>query len=581
MNVNRTILHLVRLALVLALAWTIAYIVWTHPLFQFDPDSLKLPSLQDVAAHDYLQERGQYSSVTEALDDAHVQLNALGVHASATHFTAARPASSAVAHAESSVEPAFLTAPDSAPGDQFGWSVAIDGDIAIVGTPHDDDHGTSSGAAYIFARSQDGMDNWTLVKKLTAHDGEQHDFFGGAVAISGDIAFVGVYGDDVHGSRSGSVYLFGRNEGGSDNWGFVDKITAPDGAANDHFGISLAVSEGMVIVGAHNDNDHGTNSGSAYIFEQHHCGSDSWVFVAKLTAPEPHGAPQDFFGTAVAINGDVAIVGADGDDDHGSRSGSAYVFQRNQDGSDNWGFVKKLMADNPTARDFFGSAVAVNGDIAIVGVPRDDEKGTDAGAAYLFERNQGGSDNWGLIKKLTADDAAAHDFFGHSVTISGNDAIIGAYGDDDHGGTSGSAYVFSRDQDGTDNWGQAIKLYATHAAAIDRFGYAVAAGGDSAIIGAWGDKVNGNDSGSAYIYNNVSSLPSAPAVFNAANTAIVQPDTEEQILAGIDPHPRTPLFHDAEETDEAEEIVLSRESAERAMEGVQFTEQVFLPLINR
>ena len=120
---------------------------------------------------------------------------------------------------------------------------------------------------------------------------------------------------------------------------------------------------------------------------------------------------------------------------------------------------KKLTAIDGLANDYFGYRVSISGDTAIVGAYGDDDRVADIGSAYIFSRDHGGADNWGQAKKLTASDGLASDYFGHSVSISGDTAIIGAYGDDDAGSSSGSAYIFSRDHGGAGNWGEVEKIH--------------------------------------------------------------------------------------------------------------------------
>ncbi|MCH7922841.1 MAG: FG-GAP repeat protein [Nitrospinae bacterium] len=162
---------------------------------------------------------------------------------------------------------AKLTASDAAPGDFFGVSVAIAGDTAVVGAQLGDGAVSDSGSAYVFGRNQGGTDNWGQVAKLTALDGAPVDRFGRSVAIAGETVVVGALGDDDAGGASGSAYVFGRNEGGADNWGQVAKLTASDAAGDDIFGFSVAIAGETVVVGASfNDHAGGTDAGSAYVF---------------------------------------------------------------------------------------------------------------------------------------------------------------------------------------------------------------------------------------------------------------------------------------------------------------------------
>jgi len=374
-----------------------------------------------------------------------------------------------------------LLASDGATCDWFGDSVAVAGDTIVVGAVNDDDKGFESGSAYVFRRNQGGADNWGQVTKLTASDGAAADWFAYSVAAAGDTIAVGAPSDDDKGSDSGSAYVFHRNQGGTDNWGQVTKLTASDGAAAELFGYSVSVARDVIVVSAQN---------SAYVFHRSRGGADNWGEVAKLTASD--GAAGNSFGHSVAVAGDTIVVGADRDDDKGVRSGSAYVFDRNQGGADNWGQVTKLTASDGAANEWFGSSVAVAGDVIVVGA---------WGSAYVFHRNQGGADNWGQVTKLTGSDGAANDSFGSSVAIAGHTIVVGAANDDDKGFESGSAYVFVRNQGGADNWGQVTKLTASDGAGYDYFGDSVAVAGDTIVVGAWGDDDKGDRSGSAYVFH--------------------------------------------------------------------------------
>jgi len=320
------------------------------------------------------------------------------------------------------VEQQKLTASDGAAYDQFGYSVSISGDYAIVGAYLDDDKGTDSGSAYIFLRSGT---SWSQQAKLTASDGNAYDCFGNSVSISGDYAIVGAYYDDVNGMvDSGSAYVFFRS---GTSWSQQAKLTASDGAAFDYFGWSVSISGDYAIVGAYGDDVNGSFSGSAYIFLR---GGTSWSQQAKFTASD--GAAEDWFGWSVSINGDYAIVGAWGDD---GEKGSACIFKRVDT---SWSQQDKLTASDGAVGDYFGWSVSISGDYAIVGAYGDD---SHKGSAYIFKR---GGTSWSEQDKLTASDGAAGDRFGWSVSVSGDYAIVGACLDDYKGYASGSAYIYSR-----------------------------------------------------------------------------------------------------------------------------------------
>jgi len=397
---------------------------------------------------------------------------------------------------------AKLTASDAAADDQFGRSVAVDGDTAVIGAHRDDDSATNSGSAYVFTRSGT---TWSQQAKLTASDAAANDYFGKSVAVDGNTAVIGAYGDDANGGTdSGSAYVFTRS---GTAWSQQAKMTASDAAANDWFGYSVAVSGDTAVIGVpFDDNDSGTDSGSAYVFVR---SGTTWNQQAKLTASD--AAAGDNFGWSVAVSGDTAVIGANGDDDGGNSSGAAYVFVRN---GTTWSQQAKLTANDAAANDWFGSSVAVDGNTAVIGAYYNDDGGTDSGSAYVFTRS---GTVWSQQAKLTASDAAAGDNFGVSVAVDGDTAVIGAYRDDDNGANSGSAYVFTRS---SATWSQQAKLTAGDAAANDRFGYSVAVNGDTAVIGAVWDDDGGTDSGAAYVFTRSGTVWSQQAKLTASDAAV-------------------------------------------------------------
>ncbi len=340
---------------------------------------------------------------------------------------------------------------------RFGNSVSISGGTVIIGSPRssfscNDSFSIHHGSAYIYERHQ----TWGLIAKLTAFDCDNHSmsYFGKAVSISGDTAVVGAIWDkgacpddpDDPYCDTGSVYIFRRNIGGPNNWGLDVKRIPFDGEDEDYFGGSVSISGDTVVVGAYGDDDMGHNSGSAYIFEQHHGGMNSWGLVAKLTAFD--GEVLDWFGWSLSINGDTVVVGAPIDDDACPgdpycNSGSVYIFERNKGGLDNWGLVKKITASDTGLMEYFGGSVSISGDTVVVGASGNDAAAVESGALYIFERNYGGTNNWGQVTKITTSDAEEGDLLGESVSISGDTVVGGVLRDDDLGYYSGSAYIFS------------------------------------------------------------------------------------------------------------------------------------------
>lgn len=386
---------------------------------------------------------------------------------------------------------AKLNASDGAPVDQFGAAMAISGNTLVVGARLHGD--SSSGSAYIFERDADGPGAWEQVASLTAADGAADDHFGESVAINGDTVVVGANGDDDLGPNSGSAYIFGRNAGGPGNWGQVAKLTAGDGGAFDAFGDAVAISGDSVVVGAPTHDAIDFDAGAAYIYERDAGGPGQWGEVTKLTASD--GGNGDYFGLSLAISGATVVVAANGD-----RPGSAYVFERGAGGPGHWGEVAKLIGSGGGPFDLFPDAVVIDGDTIVAAASSDDEIDTSAGATYIFERDAGGPGNWGQVAKLTAPDAAAFDSFGASVAIAGATLVVGARNDDDLGINSGSAYVYERDAGGPGNWGKVAKLTGPDGGTRDEFGRSVALDGGTVVVGAPLDDDLGSDAGAAYVF---------------------------------------------------------------------------------
>lgn len=364
-----------------------------------------------------------------------------------------------------------LIASDGESGDWFGISVSIDGDYAIVGA-RDDDGG--KGSAYVFKRTDAA---WSQEEKLTASDGAAGDWFGISVFIYGDYAFVGADADDnSNGVNAGSAYVFKRTGA---SWIEEAKLTASDGTANDYFGRSVSIDGDYAIIGAYYDNN---IAGSAYVFK---LTGENWMEEDKLTASD--GEASDYFGITHSIEGEYVVIGAYRDDNsNGVDAGSVYVFKRT---GTSWVEQVKLIALDGEAGDRFGIEVSMDGGYAIIGAYYDD---ANTGSAYMFKRT---GEDWMEEDKLTASDGGIDNFFGRSVSIDGDYAIIGAWGDNSF---AGSMYVFKCT--GT-SWVEQDKLIASDGESGDRFAYQVSIDGDYSIVGAYyDDNNNGVEAGSAYIF---------------------------------------------------------------------------------
>ncbi|MEO2049086.1 MAG: PQQ-binding-like beta-propeller repeat protein [Pirellulales bacterium] len=310
---------------------------------------------------------------------------------------------------------------------------------------------------------------------LTASDAAADDRLGQAVAIEGNIAVVGANRNDDAGTNSGSAYLFDTTTGNE-----LFKLTASDAEAKAIFGHSVAIDGTTAIVSAYGDNHAGTNSGSVYLFDVI-TGNE----LLKLTASD--AAEGDQFGHGLDISGDRVIAGSYRNDDAGRDSGSAYLFDATT-GEE----LFKLTASDAAAGDWFGYWTAISGNIAVVGSRRADGVGTNSGAVYLFDVTTGNE-----LMKLTASDAKEGDEFGYAVDIEGNKLIVGTWGYNYTGGGPGSAYVFN-----VSTGNELFKLTPSDHGLGDEYGYAVGISGNTAIVGSFGDNADsGSNSGSAYLFD--------------------------------------------------------------------------------
>ena len=257
--------------------------------------------------------------------------------------------------------------PYDAPISSFGNSVSLSGDYALISAPFDDDSGNNSGSAYIFYRSGT---SWSQQAKLIASDGAEGNQFGHSVSISEDYALIGAHFDDDNAGGSGSAYIFYRS---GTSWSQQAKLTASDGAEGDQFGQSVSISEDYALIGAFYDDGSGNNSGSAYIFYR---SGTSWSQQAKLTASD--AAEDAKFGSAVSILGDYAAIGASHGNDY---MGSGYIFRRE---GTTWIQYANLTAYDGANSDYFGYAIAISEDSALLGANGDDDSGSYSGSAYFF-----------------------------------------------------------------------------------------------------------------------------------------------------------------------------------------------------
>ena len=398
------------------------------------------------------------------------------VHAAAADTVeTARYATLGQAVAATVTQDAKLVASDDDPADNFGWSVSLDGDRALVGAYRDDEAGANAGAAYVFAfdAGQPPGQQWSQEAKLIASDAAPGDRLGESVSLSGDRALVGAADHEPAGAAYVFVYDAGQPPG--QRWVEEAKLTG-DGLV---VGSSVALDGDRALVSA--------NLGVALVFQRAGAG---WTQEAELTADD--GSPGLGFGSALALDGDRALVGA-----QAFVGGAAYVFAF---GGVEWEQEAKLTAAAPAEPWQFGRSVALSGDRALVGSRLDESPPTFInGAAYVYAFDGA---SWSQEAQLTPNDSAPFDLFGYSVSLDGERALVGAPTEsskpsDPNANEPGSAYVFAL-VDGT--WTQRAKLTAGDGAARDEFGVAVSISGDRALVGAHQDDDGGPLSGSAYVF---------------------------------------------------------------------------------
>lgn len=364
-----------------------------------------------------------------------------------------------------------LVANDRTDGANLGFSVHIDGDYAIVGARSDSEGLTGqavinqAGSAYIFKKDAGGTDNWGLIKKLVASDRGVQDYFGNSVHLKGDYAIVGarLEQDDAAGQNpinaAGSAYIFKKDEGGTDNWGEVKKVVASDRGNTANFGYRVFITADYAVITApfEEKDASGQNSaleaGAVYILGKNAGGADNWGEVQKIVAS--NRATSDWFGYSVDVFNDYMVIGAARKNDvtnSFTKAGAAYLFQKDANGI--WNEIKILEGSSADEEDYFGESVAINENYIAIGAIREDDDMTlggnynDAGAVYIFKKEEGGVDNWGEFQKITNSDRDDFDYFGASVCFDGNNLMVGTTRERLDGNgmndqfSAGAAYVF-------------------------------------------------------------------------------------------------------------------------------------------
>jgi len=325
------------------------------------------------------------------------------------------------------VQTAMLTSDTPGIGDWYGRSVAIGKDVAFVASPHEDDFGSDYGAVYIY--EYDGI-SWNQSQKITAQDGICSALFSNSLInmdYDDGTLIVGAPGDDTNGMASGAAHIFCKSSG---SWIEIAKLVAPDGDSFDMYGISVAVDDDLVVVGARNDEAYAGSAGSAYIYQKV---SGSWIYQSKIVSADITSG--DWFGQSADIDNGIVVVGS---------NDAAYVFENLDVTGHDWQQTAKLTSADGQLTNSFGYSVAIeNNDIAV----GDRDGGSEvSGHIHLFEYDGA---NWIGLTKLSSDSGMPLDYLGHSIAISGDTVVGGIPQDDDSGTDSGSGIFFENAFNGT------------------------------------------------------------------------------------------------------------------------------------
>lgn len=361
--------------------------------------------------------------------------------------------------------------------DETGYSVGISGSFAVAGARGEDTRGTNAGAAYVLEAIPGG---WQEFQKLTASDGADDDKFGSSVAISGNVVVVGSFGDDP----GGSAYVYRFN---GSTFQFEQKLVASDAVSGDSFGFAVDVSGSVIVVGAYGVDDNGASSGAAYVFRFN---GSSWREEQKLYSPS--AVAYDFYGAAVAVDQNQIVVGAYLDDSLATNAGAAYPYRWT---GSSWVSEGRIVGNDSVAEDRFGTVVALSGSVLVAATDDHSSLAPNAGAAWVYTKS---GSSWLFDQKLEASDGSDFDRFGVSADTDGQSIVVGAYQhESDFRTDAGAAYRFVR-SGGV--WVEEAKIVAPDAYYWDYFGFAVGVDGDATIVGSTQEDTRGNNAGAVYIF---------------------------------------------------------------------------------
>ncbi|VAW27098.1 hypothetical protein MNBD_BACTEROID06-1858, partial [hydrothermal vent metagenome] len=387
------------------------------------------------------------------------------------------------------LELAILKSSDQLPGDGFGFSLDIKGDIVLAGSPYDDVSFSEDGSAYLFNKPISGWVDMTETAKLTSISADHNNNFGSSVSIGEDYVVVGAPREDGGGWGIGAAYIYERPVSGWASATESAKLTASDGDLEFNVGVAVEANGNYVYVGA----NYKYSSGSVYVFSKTGANWVNSTEIEKITNP---GNPaRSRFGYSIATRSSQLLLG---DSENG---GSIEIYETSNGSWTDLEHISQLSQAFETSYwDRFGEAVAIEGNIAVVGASSDDLVNYNAGIAYVFELTNG---TWINIARLSVSDGERGDYFGRSVDIKGGLIIVGSPGVDDPLSDLydvGAVYTYVKPQNGWVDMTETQKITLQDPESRDNFGNSVAIGLDFIVVGQ-NDKGCLGCSGSVLVYH--------------------------------------------------------------------------------
>jgi len=367
----------------------------------------------------------------------------------------------------------------------------------MIGAEDETVNSISSGTVYAYKRFVDSLQ---LIKKITPSNPSGLMRFSNGMSVEKTTMIVGAWSTGVSSNGSffpaaGMAYIFEEDAGGVDNWGEVKALQAPI-VGSDAFGFSVDIGDDIIAVGAYRTDDGNvSNTGKVYLYGRNTDGVNNWGLIKEVILPG--AVAEDEFGRWVEVNESTLAVYSSTP----NSQGRVDIFDRNEGGIDNWGHITTIVSSAPSVGNSFGDELSLENDRLLIGALREiNTNFFNAGRAFLHEKDAGGPNNWGLVKTFEPTTNGNNQEFGNSVDLSGDYMIIGAEEDDEAEQNAGAAYIYHRNEGGVNNWGLVDKIFACDADVQDEFGTAVAILDGVAIIGADDDSEVINNAGAAYLH---------------------------------------------------------------------------------